>query len=426
MITVLFITLLICTIISIYINKKIMAPSVLAYGVFCFASLIILLNYRYWNYDISNKTYWIIVIGLIVFALGTHFIFHIKKQKEDNNYCEFICVKRPQFDILVFVCIVIAVVYSIGQFRQAVFSGNVIGMSGMLDSLRHDVEASSSIAMVAGTCIVKASAIISLYLLSYNRYHQLEKGKEFVKYYISIGCYLIVCFFSSSRIGFIEIGTVILFNYYSNVKNKHRTFANKLIIKKVIKVAVIVLIIFVGLGMMRDSLIGNWINQVSIYSSSGIIGLDIFINSNTNEPILFGQTTFRGIYNILRMFGVDIPVVAERHVTFGWNGNYSNIYTVFRPYIDDFGFVATIFIMFFLGIVFGNAWNHFQKKDNHFINVIYGSYFGFALVLFATSEMFFRTYFAMNSFLTIGLEILFYKTIILKCQKHEMVVGGRR
>ena len=78
MITVLFITLLICTIISIYINKKIMAPSVLAYGVFCFASLIILLNYRYWNYDISNKTYWIIVIGLIVFALGTHFIFHIK------------------------------------------------------------------------------------------------------------------------------------------------------------------------------------------------------------------------------------------------------------------------------------------------------------------------------------------------------------
>lgn len=406
---------MLCLIISIKNNKRIMSPSVLAYGTFCLSTLIIILNYKYWNYEISIQTAITIFCGLFFFSIGTH--LDLQNNSTENlifiDKSDYLSVKQIPFAILVICCIIITIIYSHQQFKQSVFFGNTKGFTGMLDTLRHDVEVSSSITTILGICIVKATAIISIYLVLYNRYHKYETSRQCLRYYIPIACFLINCIFTSSRIGFIEVGTVVLFDYYAIFKMHPSTTANKMIVKRVVKVSCIVLLIFVGLGMLRDTLVVDWMNQLSIYVSSGIIGLDIFLKTNADPPAYFGQTTFRGIYNLLRMFGINIPFFVERHVTFGWNGNYSNIYTVFRPYIDDFGFIATYCIMMLEGVVFGNAWNCYIKRNNSLINILYGSYFGFALVLFAISEMMFRSFLAMNIFLTIGLEYIIFKFFLV-------------
>lgn len=125
--------------------------------------------------------------------------------------------------------------------------------------------------------------------------------------------------------------------------------------------------------------------------------VDMWYTSYTPGELAWGSKTFMGISNLL---GLEERVqgIYPEYLNIGKNGFYgiSNIYTIFRPLVEDFGEAGTMLVMFMMGIASNFSIKSLVAHRNVFIHqVLLVAFFGYLMWSFVASFYAYTSYLAM-------------------------------
>lgn len=142
--------------------------------------------------------------------------------------------------------------------------------------------------------------------------------------------------------------------------------------KLLLIMTIVILFLFINsmisrLDYSNNGSVANIIETFKIYGFAHIPAFTKWYSLHDNNQLYYGFYTFSGV---LRLLGVNgyLSGVYES-IEFG---KYStNIFTVFRSLIDDFGDIGCLFIFFFLGVILGYNYKKIKiDKYNHFSKCI--------------------------------------------------------
>lgn len=124
---------------------------------------------------------------------------------------------------------------------------------------------------------------------------------------------------------------------------------------------------------------------------------DLWYTSYTPGELAWGSKTFMGITNLL---GTEERVqgIYPEYVNIGINGFYgiSNVYTIFRPLIEDVGEAGTMLVMFLIGTAANWAMKSLEAhRYIFFTQVLLIAFFAYEMWSFVASFYAYTSYLAM-------------------------------
>ena len=179
--------------------------------------------------------------------------------------------------------------------------------------------------------------------------------------------------------------------------------------KQIVLGLFVFLSLFWQLGKLtgKDEVLDLW-NSLSIYIGSSILCFDHFTNSIVAYNNI-GTNTFRGMYNILARFGLNVTTISNHLDKIRWNDYSSNVFTAFAPYYNDYGPVVSLIIVLIAGLLIGFFWRIYQTDNNNFITcILYGRFIAVSAAMYSIAERLFSNTIALNAIV----EIFFYVCII--------------
>lgn len=147
------------------------------------------------------------------------------------------------------------------------------------------------------------------------------------------------------------------------------------------------------------------------YSLGHLPAFDMWFNKMDpyNIEYTFGGKLFYGITNYLGILERKQGVFTEMYVI-SKGGDETNVFTVFRLVIEDFGILLSIPFMFIMGIITHKIYNIFlQKKNISFGIVMMSAIYFFISWSFVTSVFAYTTYIVMFVYVYIICKFLFKK-----------------
>jgi oligosaccharide repeat unit polymerase len=106
---------------------------------------------------------------------------------------------------------------------------------------------------------------------------------------------------------------------------------------------------------------------------------DIFVRHH--QEVRLGDNTLRFFWAALDKLGFNTPPVPLVHefvnVPFP-----SNVYTVYRPYFDDFGLLGAVMVQFFIGLLHGGLYRKLARADAFYYGLYAFSLYPLAMQFF--------------------------------------------
>ena len=99
-----------------------------------------------------------------------------------------------------------------------------------------------------------------------------------------------------------------------------------------------------------DSLV-DITNVFSIYTFGGVAGFSSYLSDihSFSSELTYGRYTFSSLYNILGIVKAE-PGIYDQYLNISPKKT-ANIYSIFRPLLEDFGYFGMIIWAFFLGFI---------------------------------------------------------------------------
>lgn len=336
-------------------NKKLMHPAVL-FSLIWFFILLFHFIFSYTILDslfsISTSTYLIFFIGALSFSFGS-FIQTIIKQKTDltknesyvNSYKNEIKISLNLRYILVAIVVIGLPFYILAAYRLFLASAT---SESFLIGLRAELSYGDEDMGIVKYLFPFSMVVYTLCLYSYLK--EKEKSNK-ILFIISIIAVIIYTILFTGRTAFLFIFVLYLgMNYFYN---------NQFSIKKFSRVFVIFIFIFIffgifyGKGGNTQSTVKENIKPVAqataIYMVAGLNALDwelkhqYRISYNGNNSLRFFMKIGEQIHLLpnIKVNELIMPFVFVPYAT--------NVYTVYSPYIKDFGKVYAWIIIALLG-----------------------------------------------------------------------------
>lgn len=161
-------------------------------------------------------------------------------------------------------------------------------------------------------------------------------------------------------------------------------------------------------GSNLNDILKYIVNEISLYTSGSLPALDHLINSSYN--LSYGENMFRTLNLLLNRLGYDFNIIDLVRVSSP--GEYgSNLYTVYDPYIRDFG--VSIIPIFQLACGFLNGYIYYKSLSDKKNSVIYMFLYAFLISALANQSLGDKYFSLATSWIQyIVLAIVFYKTKI--------------
>ena len=243
----------------------------------------------------------------------------------------------------------------------------------------------------------------SLYrLYTFNDFSDL-RTKEKLKLILSILISFAFLALSTARTSFFLYFITFLMTIYLKGKIR-RKYIWSFFIASILSFLIVGVVLNKG-GSLTDSLgenIRSGINHFLAYFEGPVLAFDRFLNSDFIHT--YGKNTFRFFFALLYKLGIietqPLDIVKEWILV----PYPTNVYTVFYPYIMDFGIVACWVIIFLFGLV--HTWLFYRSKTsgNHFKMITAYSYYPLLMVFFQDQ------YFSL---LSQWIQMWFYSFLIL-------------
>lgn len=360
-------------------NRNVIAPSFIFTLSFIPATLIACLYKSTWTLNLHINTFLVITGGILEFIIVCKIV-----QYAFNLTHETVGVHQNKFFIqnsipniityaVLLICIftllislkeeldwaglpITSIVEASRKVDQTKFSnGDGLQFSNMTEQLRAFLTASTY--------------FYGLLLANYFA----ENRKIKLSYLFILLCSIPSNLMLGSRGGLISLA-ICIFVYYLIIlqknKNKEQIITRKMFVA-IFLIAIVCMILFKASGQLMQRSIDNRLtafDYLAIYMGAEIKNLDLFLQEPRRISRIWGSQTFRSlVISIGKRIGwlhsrykLDLPY---RKV----NGfNLGNVYTVFYPFIYDFGYVGCIILVALMAAISQIFFENVKNSKNSF------------------------------------------------------------
>lgn len=382
MLYLLFIFEIILLIISYFISsRKFSSPSVLVNASFVFSTAFLLINKSKWALDIGFNTFFLVIIGNILFLVGEIIakIIQLKKKNyifSENNNNVTISTQYTGI-ILAFEIIAIILVYSYIKNNVAIsydYKGVAMTLMGSYRHQQEEYNATWVTALISfGKVLMYFYGFIVIYRIIYENNFKLKETLAFV-------AAIVLCSLSSARIDIILMAGSVIVWIYALLWKKYKNIneISKKMIKWALLIVVLMFVLFFVMGMMTGktgSTVSAIVNIITVYAGGGTIGLDKYLTSYHGAEFTKSSETLYGLNSILVKLG-HAPICHYRNLEFFFMGKSKiytgNTYTVYRRLLHDYGLAWTMVIRVLEGYIMGKIYYKIYDEKNmlHFLRYL--------------------------------------------------------
>jgi oligosaccharide repeat unit polymerase len=186
---------------------------------------------------------------------------------------------------------------------------------------------------------------------------------------------------------------------------------------------------FLLLGSIRKSSTSNDGFTASVYKYLGepISLLDYFFAHSSAKNTLFGEHTLYSLYGFLHALGIPVAALPNSHLEgYYIGGVLSNVYSLFVRWVMDYGYVGTIGLTFFWGLVYSFFVSYEEERKSFGFYELLVSWLFYPLVLIAIEDGFIATYSLSFFYFVIYLALFYYLFVGRKRGCFYDPEGGRQ
>lgn len=415
--------LLICGISYVLSKRDVLAPPVVFSGVFIISTLIAIPNINLWNFHMGERTFLVLLLGISFFCIGYYVVYFLKEPKKDKNVSNIIVdnYEIKNYKLVIFFFIQMLTMYLLYQSISDVAS-NMGGGDSLTEKIYlyrtneilYNNENGDTSFLVKNLLLFCKSVT---YFLIYRFHMEYFKNNIINKKYLFI--ILITCLINllkgnrGDSVEFLVAFFVMGYIFWLS-KNKWKKFLS---IKKIIYILggiSLFLILFFSLGLIilgRDAQLGDldiisgiWL-QVSMYIGAPLKLLDLYMYTDfSTEKIPLGIVSFRAIYGFLGrnldIVNWQLPLLFGSEFRNDNGASLGNVYTTFRPYLMDFGYLGVVILPFIMGAIYAIIYSSIKyiKNNNRGINIniIIYSYLYLCIVKAFFIEWFYKYFFNLD------------------------------
>lgn len=402
----LLLTLIFLFIVSYHIfDKDLFSPSTILCEAYILSVLCCIYNIDTWGVNLHWNTYFVIVIGNIIFIIVSAYIHNIyrnkKKIPKKNEELKYINIPV----IILLIVLILFIIFTFWFIKENLSLNGAFSSSNDFSSAmqmhRQDLindSANFNPILKGLNTLLSTLVFILLYVFINNVIVDKKKKSNYI-ILLCIILYLIASFFSAQRSTFLIIFIYIVFVIYELLNRKNLIISK--LNGKYLKKGIIALFLFLFLFGATRHLFGrvgdeSIIDNVTYYAGNSIEALDLYLQSPI-ESRQFGEELFRMIRVKLAPLGLcEDSTMKTIHLEFRHNskgGIAGNVYTAYRYYIHDFGYASIIIFQSLTATFFGIWYEKIRKrklKTGIDLSFVIYSWFIIALFEHSIHEDFYR------------------------------------
>lgn len=425
MIYILWLTLVLLAFLIYYLNKNLLSISFVSTVSLLISSTIYGLLYNEIGYDISFKTYLVIVFSVIVLFMGEKFIdlvlLNYSNHKSSsisslntNRYYYYATKRKMVIVFIGMISIFILRFYDLYQFSLTL--GNSNGLMGTLASVRLSYAtgeyAPSSIIMKFAIIVTLCCEFYAYTYMYYFLYNLIKWNIKLYRLLLPLVGYLIILISTTGRSQYIFVVCIFITMIISIYYNKDSTSFkyNKIIFSRVSKISLFSIIFLMLYAMISRKSSGDSSNTLyqtlTSYFSAPIYGLDIsmdkFFYGIKGSDLTFGYYTLQKIHSFLNQFGFNYPTPVFHNLPFFYyrNGG-SNIYTALLFPILDYGIMGMLISRFLIGSVYSIFkrlfFHSIRNEENNISLIIFFGIFTYCSVNTYIADRYYEYFLDINT-----------------------------
>lgn len=323
----------------------------------------------------SYTTHIYVMLMILMFTAGehTHILLIQRKYQISHNYTEHkihAVVKDLRFKLRFKLCIIIIGLMSLlGSLLYAqIITGYFGSFEGMF-SAGWAVRGAISGGYIQVPLIVRGLSMLgySGIILAIVYWIKYRYRYFLVIPFVSMFIFGIV---QSGRAGMIlVIIQVFLGSYWKDVLGNKKNIEARLI-RRVAIPFIFILVFFVGGSMMREqnfsidfSALTRNLSTFKTYAFGGIGALTSYLDKPNIDSLGLGRFSFASLYELLGIHKNIMGIYTDYLPISNISGQTSNIYTVIRPTLDDFGLLGYSIYFYIIGFVISIGYEKAKKKD---------------------------------------------------------------
>lgn len=446
---VIFIAMLIGT--YYLFDKEVIEPAIIFVSAYSLSIFCACLNVTKWNIKLSPITFLILLIGALEFITISYCIHKNYKNKDlkKSKKISEIKITKGKLNLSIFISSLALILLIYNVIYIANKYGNYNNYNNISEMLRIFKDYTSYKGIVKLNFIVRtllkiviANAYINIFIFINNiivsKKKTIEKIKENIKYIICPIIYLICSLLQSNRSGVIDytlmILTMSLILYLMKSNWKEKIKVKKLMIIGIIFSIILVLFYLIA-GLVGRENEKNMFDYITFYVGGSIECLNQYVKSPVKTKVI-GEETFHNLLtNLNTMHITDFDLNPSIHLEFRYYKKtmIGNIYTAYRRWIHDFGYIGALVLNGIMAIFFNIFYNKIKynnyKKEKIMLLIIIYSYMSYSIYYHPLDSIFYNEFVSRAFVLLMFILIAVYMIIMnirLDFKTKELVYKNKR
>lgn len=358
------------------------------------SNCIMLLNQERWGLNITDKTFFVVFTELTLYVLGAFWADYILQKKsteeKDNGndyiYCSGNEYNFPYREIMILsILLMVCLVFSTKEiYDLSLGLGNHSGFTNMIKTVRYPLERGEiqfSRWMNYRYILAYSIASVCVFLFCRNIFCGKFSSK-YLCYLIPVVLYVPFSILTTGRrelIHFFLTVTILVGLLYLKI-NGYSPRAKVIVGRNLLIMAIISICFFFVLGHLTGKVTTNnrdYFFILSHYLGLSLPALDRFLSLPLLENTYIGQNTLRGVYSNLNTLGANLQPGKGFLDFVQFNGVTTNVYTVFRRQIADYGIVGTSVLSFMWGVILTTLYECIKYGKTHPIALMLYAIYGY-------------------------------------------------
>lgn len=386
------------------------------------------------DYSLSGKTVYIVILGISIFVLVSNvihlFIYRGKSSFHNEYYLDGpLYLKKNYILVLLFFQLTTLVLY-VYYFYKGVGGFSFASFTTVMSQFRAESYFDASmeyIPFVVNQMVKISMAItyVAIYILIYNQiYFKKNKQKANLDIWciISVFLYIPTCILSGGRYYIIMIflsGIFIWNTIYLLIYKKRIQF------RTILKLTIVIVLLLAFFSATR-TLVGRqsktgFLEYVTSYMGYSIKSLDVFLaSSQRNNTGIWGKEVFYGLNRILFKLDLVEPYKVYADFLYYHGKSLGNVYTAFRSQYFDFGMIGIIVLQSIEAIILTVWYEKILWKKNRKLNIsliIYSDLI-VTVLMHSYSETFY------SELVSLGFPVLVFSLLLIRFVGNLSYIGG--
>lgn len=367
-------------------NTDIINPGFVVPFVFFASTCCAIYNKKYWRFEIGEQTFWIltsgvfvyVVISLLTYKIGVHSRIKRKHNCSEIYYdIKLISVESYKVILLAAFQSAASVLY-LREVMRIVTSngGDASSFSAMLNSyklLTHFQNIENGISGIVSQ-FYQLTAVIGLvftYIVVNNVVGQKRLGRKL--YLVPVMVYIVSIIFSGNRLSILRLAIICMVLYFI-LWHRKNGWTKKTKVAALVKTMLMTIIVLLAFVFLR-SVVGKSgadantdpLYYIAEYAGGSIPLFDLYVKNPVSHSDIFGKESLYYINQfIASYFGIDSLDYSFACEFRSSNGiSMGNVYTAFRAYYSDFGYVGMLLCTAIHSFLFSLLYANIRKRTIH-------------------------------------------------------------